>query len=126
MATNVEKLEALNNLVVGEFSESFVSLRVFTNDTTPFVSFWHQPSSPSSTNSSFSMKYLPLFYVIASLDQEENLSLKLITFHGKIIDEISERDGELGQGEMIHFVSKLSYLDTCDIGICSFWVNTYI
>ena len=108
--TNFEKLEALNNLIVGELSESFVSLRVFTNET-PFVSFWHQ--QPSVSAPTFSMKYLPMFYVIACLDQEENLCLKLITFHGKLIDEISESDGHLTHEEIINFVSKISYLHLC-------------
>ena len=109
--TKFEKLEALNNLIVGKLSESFVSLKVFTNET-PFISFWHQPT-PVSVPNYFSMKYLPLFYVIACLDQEENLSLKLITFHGKLVDEIKESNGELSQEEMINFVSKVSYLHLC-------------
>ena len=117
---NLQKLEALNNLVVGELSDSFVSLRVFANET-PFVSFWHQPQQQQHQEAAavsfqpFSMKYLPLFYVIASLDQEGNLSLKLITFHGKLIDEVNEanEEGELSPEDVINFISKLSYLHLC-------------
>ena len=109
-----QKLEALSSSIVGELSDSFVSLKVFTNEM-PFISFWHQ-ATPTITELppvSFSMKYLPLFYVIACLDENENLNLKLITYHGKLVDEINESDGNLTKDDMIYFIKKVSYLRLC-------------
>ena len=118
MMTRCEKLDAVNNSIVGELSESFVSLRVFT-DEVPFISFWHQSPPPSkrqatSIITNLKMRYLPLFYVIACLDEEDKLCLKLITFHGKLVDEINEsQDGLILKEDMLTFVKKLSYLHLC-------------
>lgn len=111
--TRCDKLDAVNNSIVGELSESFVSLRVFT-DEAPFISFWHQSPTPSTKETILKMRYLPLFYVIACLDEEDKLCLKLITFHGKLVDEINEsHDGFIPKEDMLTFVKKLSYLHLC-------------
>ena len=129
--TTFEKLEALNDLIVGELSESFVSLRVFANET-PFISFWYQPSPPVETPASaqnsfsatllattsssptiFSMKYLPLFYVIVCFDSKNIVCFKLITYHGKTIDELNGAKQDLSKEEMVNFVNRVSSLHLC-------------
>ena len=59
------------------------------------------------------MQYLPLFYVIVCLDEKNNVCFKLITYHGKTIDELNGAEQELTKEEMVNFVNKVSYLHLC-------------
>ena len=57
---------------------------------------------------------MPLFYAIGSLDDNNKLSLKLITFHGKIVDQINEADHPLmTNDDKLNFVGKLEKLKLC-------------
>merc|ERR1719412_562445 len=62
------------------------------------------------------MKYLPLFYVIGSIE-DEKLCLKLMTYHGKIVDEVNEKDFPMDDGDKVGFIGKLKDIKLCR-GVC--------
>ena len=103
----------LGRLIKEKFSNIFTVVPV-SSGPLKFISIWLTPIGDTSRG--YSMKYLPLFYAIASLDEGNNkkLSLKLITFHGKIIDQINEADHPLmTNDDKLNFVGKLEKLKLC-------------
>ena len=82
-------LETLENLLKSNFGDLVVSLAVSTKGSL-FLSAWQQPSELSSTK--ISMEYLPIFYLIAAVHDDLKLSLKLISYHGVVIDDLQEKD----------------------------------
>ena len=54
------------------------------------------------------MNYLPLFYVIASYDKDSKLSLKLITFHGKVLEELNGFNNLISDQDKLNFSSDFS------------------
>ena len=108
MMTKHEPLEELENLVKNHFGDLLVSVAVSANGSL-FLSIWQQPA----VHSGIYMDYLPLFYIVCGVDEYSKLSLKLITFHGKVLEEIIENDEPIDDNEKIEFVSKLTRIQLC-------------
>ena len=108
-------LELLEGLVKSKFGDSVTSIvAAATNTNDTFLSIWlKQQTNECKSENTYSMKYLPLFYVIATHDREGKLSLKLITFHGKVIEELNGFDSLLSDEDKINFVKKLERLHLC-------------
>ena len=116
MTSTQDILEALDSLVESHFGDSLASSIVATN-TSLFLSVWKQPQTQTdSLFQEISMKYLPLFYIIGSIE-DRKLSLKLITYHGKIIDEVNEKDFPMDDGNKLGFIGKLNEMKLCQ-GMC--------
>ena len=116
MTTTQDVLEALDSLVESQFSDSLASSIVATN-TSLYLSVWKQPRTQAKGNDrELGMNYLPLFYIIGSV-QDQKLSLKLITYHGKVIDEVNEKDFPMDDGNKLGFIGKLNEIKLCR-GIC--------
>ena len=104
-------LEELENLIKSNFSDLVVSLAVSAKGSL-FLSSWQPPSdvSPSKTI----MEYLPLFYLIASVDETSaRLTLKLISYHGVVIEDLYEKDQPLTGQEKLCFIKRLVNMQLC-------------
>ena len=104
-------LELLESLVSNHYGETMSSF-LATSTTSPFLSIWTKPLPESEGK--YTMAYLPLFYVIASQDKESKLSLKLITFHGKVLEELNGFNNLLSNEDKINFISKLERMKLCE------------
>ena len=90
MMDDIKILTELDESIKTRFDDSIISMIVSNGDTT-FLSIWKRPCQDSSNKElRSSMKYLPLFYVICSIDEKKTLLLKLITHHGKVIETLSD------------------------------------
>ena len=108
-----QKLDEFENLVRLQFGDSLSCMPVITSSGSKFVSIWNDIPEYADKDS-FSMKYLPLFYIIGAPDEKSNLELKLITFHGKVIEELKDSPSQpLNDGCKIEFVDKLRHLKLC-------------
>ena len=93
MTTKASKLDTIGDLIQTQFgNELRISKEVGKSDES-FLQISKRPLTSTSsysetTENAISMNYLPLFYVIASLEKDEMLSLKLITHHGKILEDL--------------------------------------
>ena len=103
-------LEELEKLIKDHFGELIVSLAVSAKGSL-FLSCWQQTSE--LPEASFFMEYLPMFYLIGSLDDESKLYLKLISYHGIVIDNLSEDDQPISSDAKIGFIKKLVALQLC-------------
>ena len=103
-------LEELENLLKSNFGELVVSLAVSANGSL-FLSAWQQPSECPPPK--LFMEYLPLFYLIASVGEDAKLSLKLISYHGIVIDDLYEKERPLTDKEKIVFIKKLVDMQLC-------------
>ena len=118
MATKTQDiLEELDSLVESHFRENLASSIVQTGSNL-FISIWKPPQAETlcSGDREMSMKYLPLFYVIGSVE-DSKICLKLITYHGKVIDEVNGKDFPLDDGNKVGFIGKLNDIKLCR-GIC--------
>ena len=117
MTSPQDMLEALDSLVESHFGDSLASSIVATNSSI-YLSIWKQPQGniKPKTERPLDMTYLPLFYIIGSIENEK-LCLKLITYHGKVIDEVSEKDFPMDDENKIGFIGKLEGIKLCR-GIC--------
>ena len=103
-------LDDLVELIRKRFGDTFTIVSSSSGHL-KFLSICHS-TLPHYTNC---MTYLPLFYVIATTDDvSQKLTLKLITFNGKIIDQINEADHPLMTNEdKLNFIGKLEKLRLC-------------
>ena len=104
-----QALEDLEEFIRGNFDDLLVSMSISATGSL-FLNAWQQPSE---LNTGHIMKYIPLFHVIATVDDKSNLSLKLVTFHGKIISEITDHGAiNITTEDKLNFVKRLqqSYL----------------
>ena len=108
MMTKHEPLEELENLVKSHFGDLLVSVAVSAHGTL-FLSIWQQPSTKSAAY----MNYLPLFYIVGGMDERSKLFLKLITFHGKVLDNLIEQELPLLDDEKVAFIDKLTRIQLC-------------
>ena len=106
---NQQALEDLEEFVRGHFDDLLVSMSISATGSL-FLNIWQQPSE---LNIGYLMKYNPLFHVIATVDEHSNLSLKLITFHGKIVSETCDGDTQLTNHEKLNFVKRLQQSHLC-------------
>ena len=103
-----DSLERLEHMVKEHFSDLMVTMSI-SKDGCLFLNIWPQPSE-TFASSGFVMKYLPLFHIVGSMSEDQNVLLKLITFHGKVIDESSN---DLSVEEKLNFVKQLEYSQLC-------------
>ena len=104
-----QALEDLEEFVRSNFDDLLVSMSISSTGTL-FLNIWQQPSE---LNNGYIMKYNPLFHVIATVDENSNLTLRLITFHGKIVSEKSDGDTQLTTEEKLNFVKRLQQSNLC-------------
>ena len=107
------KLVDFENLVRLQFGDSLTCMPVITSKGSKFVSVWNEIPE-CSTEERFTLKYLPLFYIIVAPDEKSNFELKLVTFHGKVIEELKDSsEMPLTDGCKIEFIEKLKHLKLC-------------
>ena len=106
---NQQALEDLEEFVRGHFDDLLVSMSISSTGCL-FLNIWQQPSE---LNNGYVMKYNPVFHVIATVDERSNLSLKLVTFHGKILIETCDGDTQLTNEEKLNFVKRLQQSHLC-------------
>lgn len=114
-------LRELDESIKTQLDTSFISM-IINNGESNFLSIWKRPCwGPNRKERVSSMKYLPLFYVICSIDETSNIVFKLITHHGKVIDTLSndslikeDNEGELAVNEACYeFIRRLETLKMC-------------
>ena len=103
-----ELLESLDGLVESNFSDSLASTIVNAGESL-YLSIWKQPNKEYKKGER--MKFLPLFYVICSIEKGGNVLLKLIAYNGKVIQEIKSRN--LKDETKINFIGKLRTMNLC-------------
>ena len=102
-------LQRLENLIKTQFGELCVSLSLSYNQT-PYISIWQQ-----AVASECFMKFLPLFHVIGFIKDNGKLVLQLITFHGKVLEEMNENESNkpMAEDDQINFVGRLTQAKLC-------------
>ena len=105
-----EILEGLDGLVEENFRDSLASTIVTTGKSL-YLSIWKQPQENWKKN--VRMSFLPLFYIICSVEKTRNLVLKLIAYNGKVVEEIEGKGSSLKDEEKIDFIRKLCNLTIC-------------
>ena len=110
MGTSIKNglLEDLQEAIRSECKGVMASLCVSSSGL-PFLNTWQLP-----TLSEHSLTYLPLFYVVC-VETEGQIKMKLITFHGKAVDELKTSKIE----DQLSFVKKLQDTKLCS-GIDAF------
>ena len=104
-----EKLEYLEGVVKTHFSCLNVSYEV-SFDNHPYLCIFKQPTSGSCL-----LPFLPMFYIIGTVEEELELSLKLITHHGKVLKQIDQCGiSNIEDKKIIDFVSNLLCLKPCE------------
>ena len=118
-ATHEKNFQNLSLLIANKFHNTFTTIPIVCKaNGLRFLSIWRLPTAESASVNGHGIMgtYIPLFYAIATLDHHNNnkLSLKLVTFHGKIVDQINEADHPLMTDEdKVNFVGKLEKLKLC-------------
>ena len=103
-----EKLEGIERIIKANYAHFTVSYEV-SADKSPYICVFQQQMSTSCI-----MNFLPTFYVIGTVTEKCKLSLKLITHHGKVLEEINEESGTtLTDAEKMDFVGNLICLEPC-------------
>ena len=100
-----EVLESLDGLVESNFSDSLASTIVNAGETL-YLSVWKQPNEEFKKSERLS--FLPLFYVIGSVEKGGNVLLKLIAYNGRVIQEIKAQN--LKDDDKINFIDKSALL----------------
>ena len=93
------------------FSDLSCSSTVSANGS-PILTIWQQPNEQSTKG--LIMNDLPLFYIIGSLNDNFRLCMRLITFHGKVVSELSDDvNNPLQDNTKISFVDRLTHVQLC-------------
>ena len=102
-----EKLEDIERVVKTNYSYLNVSYEV-SAENSPYICIFKQ------TSATYPVNFVPLFYIIGTLNEKSKCSLKMITHHGKILKEVNEYDGvTLTDTQMIDFVGHLHHAKPC-------------
>ena len=105
-----DPLTELETLVKTHFGDLLVSMSVAANGSL-FLSIWQQPVESANLY----MKHLPLFYIIGYLDDLSRFCLKLISYHGKIIEHIEDTETRIiNEKDKIIFIDKLTRMQLCN------------
>ena len=106
-----EPLVSLQNLIKLHFNDLSCATAVSASGS-PIVTIWQQPNKQSTKG--LLIRDLPLFYIIGSLNDNLRLSMRLITFHGKIVSELTD-DAQcpLEENTKISFVDRLTHIQLC-------------
>ena len=107
VASEESLLKSVSSLVESNFKDSLTSTIVKTGDSL-YLSIWKSPNKMTS-DKRMTMKYLPLFYVICSVGTDNSILLKLITYHGKIVEELKASTNKA----KVDFVGKLRNIQLC-------------
>ena len=111
---NLHELDGLETFVRTHFGDSLYCYNVKTSKGDKVVSIWNEISGHEDAQACFGMKFLPLFYIIGTIDDGSNLNLRLITFHGKVIEEIrGSSDQPLSKARTKEFIEKLRHIKLC-------------
>ena len=103
------RLEDIERIVKSNFPTLNVSYEVSANNQ-PYICLFKQQIS-----SSYFLNFLPMFYIIGTVNEELKLSLKVITHHGKVLKELNRAGANhLTDTEIMDFVSNLIYLKPCE------------
>ena len=111
-----QSLESFEMFVRLKFGDLLVCMPVITHGGERFITIYHRTrTGKNSSGIGCGMKYLPLFYVIGTIDEHLELHLKLITFHGKIIDEHAVNAVKLDDDlHLIEFIQQLNKIRLCE------------
>ena len=103
-------LEELEKLIKENYGDLIVNMAVSMKGSL-FLSCWQQTSE--LTHNAFFMEYLPMFYLIGSVEKESKLILKIISYNGIVIDSLGENGQRLTNEEKLDFIEKLLKLQLC-------------
>ena len=144
--SNFDHLKEMKDLVVNDLSlkssledkldDKFAISYSMTSNGNPFLCMW-QPmksrlsnkteSNHKTTSVGILLQYLPTFYLVATTQSSlvnQNkylLCLRIITFHGKVVNELKETDDQtLTNEEKLNFIHQLrnNSLKLCE-GLCT-------
>ena len=105
-----ETLEALEDMVKEKFKDLLVSMSISAQGAL-FLHIWQQPSDWYGGQPEFVLEYLPLFHIVGTVSEATHLQLKLITYHGKVIDE--QKSTNPSDEQKFNFVKKLQVSKLC-------------
>ena len=106
-----DPLVSLEHMISNRFSDLSYSTTISGNGY-PMLTIWQHPSKQLSKG--ISMRDLPLFYVVATVNDSLNLCLRLITFHGKVVSELNENVNDPQQdATRTSFIQKLNSVQLC-------------
>ena len=105
-----ETLEALEDMVKEKFKDLLVSMSISSQGAL-FLHIWQQPSDWYGGQPEYVLEYLPLFHIIGTVTESTHLQLKLITYHGKLIEE--QKSNKPTDEEKFNFVKKLQLSKLC-------------
>ena len=99
-------LEELEKLIKENYGDLIVNMAVSVKGSL-FLSCWQQTSE--LTDNAFFMEYLPMFYLIGSVEKESKLILKIISYNGIVIDSLGENGQRITNEETFDFIEKLQF-----------------
>ena len=105
-----ETLEALEDMVKEKFKDLLVSMSISAQGAL-FLHIWQQPSDWYGGQPEYVLEYLPLFHIIGTVTESTYLQLKLITYHGKVIEE--RKSSKLTDDDKFNFVKRLQLSKLC-------------
>ena len=110
------RIIVLQDLIANMFCDSLIFTRKTSNS---FMMFWNFSMSSDNDirheNLTITMNDLPLFYIVVSLKDIDQISLKLIAYNGKLIDSTSICDtSEESDQYIFEFVQKLKTIRLCE------------
>ena len=106
-----DSLLSLERTISTHFNDLSYSTTVSGNGSS-LLTIWQHPSKQSSKG--ISMRDLPLFYIVASVNESQQLRLRLMTFHGKVVNELSEDiNNPVEETTKITFIQKLNHIQLC-------------
>ena len=108
MGTTPKALKDLLILLQTHFDESQVQVSTGPGE----AQFLHVQQKQCQQNKGLNLTYLPTFHIIGTLDAGDKLSLKLMTFHGKIVTSCGGED-PLSVQETLDFFKLLDNAHLC-------------
>ena len=110
------RINVLQDFIANMFCDSLIFTRKTSNS---FMMFWNFSTSSDNDlhheNITITMNDLPLFYIVVSLKDIDQISLKLIAYNGKLIDSTSICDtSEESDQYIFDFVQKLKTIRLCE------------
>ena len=106
-----DPLASLEHMISNRFPDLSYSTTISGNGY-PMLTIWQHPSKQFSKG--IAMKDLPLFYIVATVNDSINLCLRLITFHGKVVSELNENaNGPQQDATRTSFIQKLNSVQLC-------------
>ena len=104
-----EKLEELEQLVRQNFETLHVAMSI-SGRGSMFLHIW---KPPSVLLTKCSLNFLPSFHVVASVNRQSLMNLRLITYHGKTVSEIGGSQAQPTSSEQLNFLKKFEEAALC-------------